>query len=700
MAIQWAATDGCRATGGHPRATAGNRGQPGSGTPGTGRRSLLARPVPGQPVPETSCSYPVRAVLAPTGPSAHGWRTRVTTPTPSPTGPGSGPGLGDAGGDRAADDPGGRAAGGPGQRQQDREVARRAARHQGLRRLLRGVRGAGGPSAAATIADWDQRGKAVVEALKRTADASQSDVRKQLTLAEHGIPSVLGREHDPGPRRQRGAGPHPGGARQRHAAALAGDVRAAEARSGQGREDDRRRRVGHRPDQAPTRCGRPSACAARASSSANIDTGVDFDHPALVGKYRGNTRRHVRPQLQLVRPVQRLRTPSLAPCDNNDHGTHTMGTMVGDDGAGNQIGVAPGARWIAAKGCETNSCSDAALLASGQWILAPTDLGRRRTRGPTCARTSSTTPGAARGGDTWYQRPRCNAWRAAGIFPAFSNGNAGPACGTVRLAGRLRGVLRVRRVRHQQRDRRRSPAAAPASGGAIKPNLAAPGVNVRSSIPGGGYGRFSGTSMASPHTAGTVALMWSAAPSLIGDIGPDRGAAERRPRSTPSDLTCGGTAANNNVWGEGKLDAFAAVDQSPRGPVGTLSGTVTDAEHRRAARRRPGRPSPARSTGPRPPEPTAPTSSPCRSATTRSRRRRSAIGTSTADRDGHRGRDDHAGLRADPGAERHASAARCPSAAGPVANATVTIAGTPIAPATTDADGRYAFAACRTARTR
>ena len=65
----------------------------------------------------------------------------------------------------------------------------------------------------------------------------------------------------------------------------------------------------------------------------------------------------------------------LAPCDNIGHGTHTIGTSVGDDGGANQIGVAPGAQWIAAKGCETLMlCSIAALLSSGQWVLAPTDL--------------------------------------------------------------------------------------------------------------------------------------------------------------------------------------------------------------------------------------------------------------------------------------------------------------------------------------
>ena len=82
--------------------------------------------------------------------------------------------------------------------------------------------------------------------------------------------------------------------------------------------------------------------------------------------------------------------------------------------------------------------------------------------------------------------------------------------------------------------------------------------------------------MAAPHVAGTVALMWSAAPALVGDIDATRALLDSTAIDI-DDLTCGGTADDNNVWGEGRLDAFAAVDQAPRGPTGTLTGTVTDA---------------------------------------------------------------------------------------------------------------------------
>src|SRR5690348_6403384 len=82
---------------------------------------------------------------------------------------------------------------------------------------------------------------------------------------------------------------------------------------------------------------------------ANIDTGVDYKHPALADSYRGNLGDGVYDHnYNWFDPSNVCGTPSVAPCDNAGHGTHTMGTMVGDDHGANQIGVAPGAKWIAA----------------------------------------------------------------------------------------------------------------------------------------------------------------------------------------------------------------------------------------------------------------------------------------------------------------------------------------------------------------
>ena len=127
-------------------------------------------------------------------------------------------------------------------------------------------------------------------------------------------------------------------------------------------------------------------------------------------------------------------SPSRVPCDNNGHGTHTMGTIVGDDGGSNQIGVAPGARWIAAKGCESGSCSTTALVNSGQWMLAPKDLNGLNPRTDLRPQVVSNSWGNGNGADTFYQSV-VQAWIASGIFPVFANGNSGPSCGTVGAPG-------------------------------------------------------------------------------------------------------------------------------------------------------------------------------------------------------------------------------------------------------------------------
>ncbi|MEU7551478.1 S8 family serine peptidase [Streptomyces sp. NPDC044571] len=301
---------------------------------------------------------------------------------------------------------------------------------------------------------------------------------------------------------------------------------------------------------------------------ANIDSGVDYTHPAVNRQYRGRnadgTYDHNHNWFDPAGVCA-----GAAPCDNNDHGTHTMGTMVGDDG-GAKTGVAPGARWIAAKGCETNSCSEASLLASGQWIVAPTDLNGQNPRPDLAPHIVNNSWGSSTH-DDWYQQI-VDTWRAAGIFPAFSNGNAGPGCATSGSPGDYAnsyssGAFDINGAIASFSSRGAGPA------GIVKPNIAAPGVNVRSSVPGGGYEAFSGTSMASPHTAATVALLWSAAPALEGDVAQTEALLNGTAQDTDNGQ-CGGNAADNNVFGQGKLDALAAVSGAPRGAVGALGGTV------------------------------------------------------------------------------------------------------------------------------
>jgi len=294
---------------------------------------------------------------------------------------------------------------------------------------------------------------------------------------------------------------------------------------------------------------------------ANIDTGVQWNHPALIGQYRGV---HLLTRSLFANHNYNWWDPSHicpnpSPCDNVAHGTHTMGTMVGDDGGSNQIGVAPRAEWIAAKGCESNSCSDFALMSSGQWVLAPTNLQGMNPRPELRPQVVSNSWGTGNGSDTFYQ-DTVRAWVAAGIFPVFSVGAQGPGCGTVGAPASYPesyGVGAFDMSNNIASFSSRGPS--PLDG--IKPNVAAPGVLVRSSVPPNDYVIYSGTSMATPHVAGTVALIISGAPSFRGNVAGLRTVIDQTAIDV-SNLTCGGTPGNNNVWGEGRLDAFAAVTKA------------------------------------------------------------------------------------------------------------------------------------------
>ncbi len=306
---------------------------------------------------------------------------------------------------------------------------------------------------------------------------------------------------------------------------------------------------------------------------ASIDTGVDYLHPALVDHYRGNngdgTFTH---DYNWFDPTGIC---GNVPCDNAAHGTHTMGTMVGGDGPGPftpDTGVAPGATWIAAKGCEDLDCSESSLLGAGQFILAPTDLSGANpdpSKRPDIVNNSW----GSGPGDTFYLET-VQAWRAAGIIPVFASGNPGPFCGGAGSPGDYPESFAVGATDSHDIIADFS-GRGPSVYGKVDPDVTAPGVDVVSSVPGGGYEAFSGTSMATPHVAGALALILSADPSLRGDV-TGATAVLRQTAVDRPDATCGGAADGdpNNVYGDGRIDAGAAVALVATG--GTLSGTITD----------------------------------------------------------------------------------------------------------------------------
>ena len=538
---------------------------------------------------------------------------------------------------------------------------------------------------ATTVQNWTERGEYVVDQLKGTADASQKGIRNLLDdrgikYESFWIVNTIKVTADPATIKELAARPE--------VAEIRADGKYELPKPVEGEEEKTINAVEWGIDRIRADdVWSTFNVRGEGIVVANIDTGVLYNHPALVNQYRGRqadgTFNH---NYNWFDPANACANGGTVPCDNNGHGTHTMGTMAGYDGGANQIGVAPGVKWIAAKGCESSSCSDASLLASGQWILAPTDLSGANPRADLRPNIVNNSWGGG-GGDTWYQAT-VQAWIAAGIFPAFSNGNSGPACATAGSPGDYAesyatGAFDINNAIASFSSRG-------AAGSGIKPNIAAPGVNVRSAWNNGAYNAISGTSMASPHTAGVVALMWSAAPALVGDIATTKAILNQTAIDT-SDLTCGGTAANNNVWGEGKLDAFAAVDQSPRGPVGTLSGVVTN-----ASTNAPLSGVTVEAEGPSD-----------RSAVTDSNGAYSfqlpvgtyavsagAFGyqTATANATITEGATTTQNLVLTPAASHAVSGTVRDSQGQPVANATVTITGTPIAPTTTNASGAYGLA--------
>jgi len=316
---------------------------------------------------------------------------------------------------------------------------------------------------------------------------------------------------------------------------------------------------------------------------AGNDTGLDWDHPALINQYRGwdgSVADHN------YNWWDATGTYPTVPNDGHGHGTHTSGTMVGDDGGANQIGVAPGARLVHCKNM-TNSGSgdDGTFTTCFQWDLAPWDLNHQNAN-PALAPDAINNSWGYWGGGANQFRDEIQALHAAGILVEVSAGNEGSGCGSLRSPGDYWEVLTTGSVNHAAQYpgtmtgfSSRGPSSLDPS--AYFPDITAPGENIRSSVPGGGYeGGWSGTSMSGPHATALIGLMWSACPALQGMV--EQTIDIITQTATPVSYTgsCGGNYVTgpNNDWGYGTIDDLAAVQQAIAQcvGVGTLQGTVTD----------------------------------------------------------------------------------------------------------------------------
>jgi subtilisin family serine protease len=244
-----------------------------------------------------------------------------------------------------------------------------------------------------------------------------------------------------------------------------------------------------------------------------------------------------------------------------------MGTAVGDDGGANEIGMAPGAQWIGCRNMDEGIGTPATYLECFEWFLAPYPVDGGPEDGnpdlaPDVTNNSWSCP-PSEGCAVGTLQAAVEAQRAAGIFTVVSAGNLGSGCSTVVDPPAVYDAAYTVGALNTGSD---SVANLSSRGPVLidgsqrrKPDIAAPGTSIRSSIRGSTYGSLSGTSMAVPHVVGAVALLWSAWQEGRGQIELTEDILNQSAfHINSSDCTSSGWP--NNTFGFGRLDVRAAVD--------------------------------------------------------------------------------------------------------------------------------------------
>ncbi|MBX7235987.1 MAG: S8 family serine peptidase [Caldilineales bacterium] len=339
------------------------------------------------------------------------------------------------------------------------------------------------------------------------------------------------------------------------------------------------------------------------------DTGYDWKHEAIKDKYRGwdagtqtadhnyNWHDSIHEDVPPADPGNACGYDSLAPCDDDGHGTHTMGTMVGNDlastapnwpaGASYAVGVAPGAKWISCRNMDNGWGRPSTYIECFEWLTAPYPLGGDPmtdgdpSKAPDVMNNSWGCPPDE--GCTTSQlgaiEPAVNAADASGIVVVVSAGNSGNSCSSVTnpapIYPRSFSVGATNASDALASFSSRGPVTYNGQT-YIKPNVSAPGVSVISSVPGDDYLPLSGTSMAGPHVAGVVALLLDAAPGLIGQTDMVKAIVQMTADPVVS-FACGGADVDgspNNLFGWGIVNIRRAIESLSQ--QGYLSGNVTD----------------------------------------------------------------------------------------------------------------------------
>jgi len=292
---------------------------------------------------------------------------------------------------------------------------------------------------------------------------------------------------------------------------------------------------------------------------ANADTGVQWDHPALITQYRGwdgSVATHDYNWFDAISATgSSCGGKSPFPCDDNGHGTHTTGTAVGWDQGTRYIGVAPEANWIACRNMDRGFGTPATYISCLQFFVAPTDLAGNNPDPSKAPHVIGNSYGCT-SSEGCGQNSLADSVRnviAAGIFMSVSAGNSGSSCSSITDPPATDiGVCSVGALASRS-DVIASYSSRGPINARIAPTIAAPGSGVTSSYPRNTYASLSGTSMASPAITGAIPLIWQRDPTLV------RKVAETLThlQNTAVPLTsssCGSTGVPNNVYGYGKLD--------------------------------------------------------------------------------------------------------------------------------------------------
>jgi subtilisin family serine protease len=310
---------------------------------------------------------------------------------------------------------------------------------------------------------------------------------------------------------------------------------------------------------------------------AGADTGQRWTHNALKPHYRGWDGQNAVHDYNWHDSIHDgvgnpCGNDSPEPCDDNGHGTHTIGTVVGDDGAGNQIGMAPGAKWIGCRNMDQGNGTPARYIECMEFFLAPYPVNGNPNQGdplkaPDVTSNSWVCP-PSEGCSVNTLQAAVEAQAAAGIMMVAGAGNDGPDCSTVFYPPALYEASYTVGALNTGTDTiasfsSRGPVTIDGSN-RIKPDITAPGTNTRSSYntSDNAYVSLSGTSMATPHIAGAMALLWCARPDFRHDIAGSRTVLDNAAHFISS-TQCGDAGPPNNVYGWGRVDISSAVGPTP-----------------------------------------------------------------------------------------------------------------------------------------